>query len=837
MPWIRSARGKRLSVQILALFLSLFLGIQVISTGLQRFYISRNVSHQIDVHLSFGQQVLRQLLAQRQDRLTESLRVLATDFGFRAAIASHDPVTIESALDNHADRLQADLALLYDPNGRLIAKAGDMAAALPHLDLPLADMLGQGGQAFAGRTMVLQGRVHQLIVVPVRAPQVIGWIVMGVPLSQEVVADMRRLTGLSLTLLYPDAGRWRAVMSDAQAVGQAALVADVDRRAHARGGNAPGWLDRLSAASHSCGANALAQTPQPGLGWGRGLSAWLPKLWRSDADLQWRSIPLTPEGSQMVLAVLAQTVDEAMSPYESLLWSGLVLGACGLLVFGLGGSAMAGHITAPLLQLQQSAQSLTRGDYSSQVRVASNDEIGALAHSFEAMRLAVSEREGHIRALAYQDALTGLSNRMSLADALAEALRLRDESPDGKSVAVLMLDLDRFKRVNNSLGYEAGDRLLQLVAARLERLVLRRQGCLARMEGNTFGVLLPASIADERAAVAQELIASFEHAFVIDGHAINLSCSVGTVLAPQDGHEAMGLLRRCAVALQRAKSHRSGVMAFRADMDIQSKEALSLLGDLRQALIKQEFVVYIQPKVSMKNGRVTGGEALIRWAHPSRGLVPPMQFIPFAEETGFVRQMTAWMLEEAAKICQAWHAQGQALTLAVNLSTRDLMDHAVAERIEALIANAGLRPSMLKLEITESSIMDDPVQGRQVLDRLHGLGLQLSIDDFGTGYSSLAYLKDLPVDELKIDRSFVIQMHRDNQSASIVRSVIDLAHNLNLEVVAEGIEDERCWSSLREWGCDVGQGYWMAKPMPVADFMGWMKPWRLPESAPAALSI
>jgi EAL domain-containing protein (putative c-di-GMP-specific phosphodiesterase class I) len=280
------------------------------------------------------------------------------------------------------------------------------------------------------------------------------------------------------------------------------------------------------------------------------------------------------------------------------------------------------------------------------------------------------------------------------------------------------------------------------------------------------------------------------------------------------------------VAMYAAKRRTSGPLMYDASIDAASTQTLSLLSELRQAVERGELRLFLQPKLALDTGRVAGAEALVRWQHPQRGLVPPMDFIPFAEQTGFVRVLTIWVFEEAARQWLALRAQGLTLTLSVNLSTRDLLDQELPQKFSALLTQHRVPAEAFCLEITESAIMDDPQRALGTLNRLSALGFKLSIDDFGTGYSSLAYLKRLPVDELKIDKSFVMSMETDIDDAKIVRSTIDLAHNMGLTVVAEGVENGKVWELLRELNCDQAQGYHMGKPMPAADFMRWSLGWQ-----------
>jgi diguanylate cyclase (GGDEF)-like protein/PAS domain S-box-containing protein len=435
----------------------------------------------------------------------------------------------------------------------------------------------------------------------------------------------------------------------------------------------------------------------------------------------------------------------------------------------------------------------------------------------------VSERKQLERELtrqAFSDQLTGLPNRALLHDRTEQAIRLAGRH--GLVAALLLLDLDRFKEVNDTLGHHHGDLLLQQVAERLQGS-MRDSDTVARLGGDEFAVLLPkvASVQDA-AAVADKLSAAIEAPFTVDGLTLDVDASIGVAAYPDHGAGANELLQRADVAMYAAKAAHLSYVVYDPALDRHSPRRLGLLGQLRRALAAGELVVHYQPKADVRSGRIIGVEALVRWQHPEHGLLSPGEFVPLAETTGLIRPLTSYVLEAALRQCRAWLDAGHELSVAVNLSTRCLLDLALPDQITGLLEDTAVAPERLLLEITESSIMTDPARALEILNRLHALGMQLAIDDFGTGYSSMAYLKSLPVQELKVDRSFV-QHLRDSQSdAVIVRSTVDLGHNLGLRVVAEGVEDEATLQELASLGCDSVQGYYLAKPMPAAELVAWL---------------
>ena len=426
-------------------------------------------------------------------------------------------------------------------------------------------------------------------------------------------------------------------------------------------------------------------------------------------------------------------------------------------------------------------------------------------------------------------ALTGLPNRLQFRDDVQRAIAQADPAAD--HLAVLMLDLDRFKHVNDVLGYASGDRLLAGVADRLQEVV-RDGDVVARLGGDEFALLMHAADVDLAVAVAQRITTAFEQPLLLDDHTVDLSAGLGIAVWPLHASDADALLSRAEVAMYAAKRRTAGAQVYDPAVDSASALNLSLLSELRRAVDNHELRLYLQPKIAIQTGSVCGAEALVRWQHPTRGLVPPMQFIPFAEQTGFIRQLTLWMFEQAAAQQVALAVLG-VRRVSVNLSTRDLLDLELPEKLDAILRRHRALADGFCLEITESAIMDDPQRAESTLNRLAERGYKLSIDDFGTGYSSLAYLKKLPVNELKIDKSFVMAMEKDAGDAKIVRSTIDLAHNLGLTVVAEGVENEAVLTLLHELQCDEGQGYHMSKPLPVDAFCDWVARWQArPPAAP-----
>jgi diguanylate cyclase (GGDEF)-like protein len=436
---------------------------------------------------------------------------------------------------------------------------------------------------------------------------------------------------------------------------------------------------------------------------------------------------------------------------------------------------------------------------------------GGLLLLFATLFRIVAAASRRLRHQAVHDALTGLPNRTLLHRRAERALR-GDELG-----AMLLIDLDRFKEVNDTLGHDYGDELLREVAGRLGRAV-RRGDTLARLGGDEFAVLLDGL--PNRGTVAElagRLQDALREPIALRGVAVELEASIGVALYPEHGTTVGTLLQRADVAMYEAKRGHHGVITYSADRDPYSADRLGLLAELRRALETDELVLHYQPKVAVRTGELTGVEALVRWQHPTRGLLEPDQFVPLAERTGAVADLTRWVVDRALRQQRAWSDAGIDMPVAVNLAAANIVDVTLPDAIAELLERHGVRGDRLECEISEHTVMADPVRGGEVLDRLRALGLRLSLDDFGTGRSSLSYLKRLPLDEVKIDRSFVSGMVEDENDAVIVRSTIDLARNLGLSVVAEGVETAEVMEALDALSCDTAQGYYISRPLPAQE--------------------
>ena len=433
--------------------------------------------------------------------------------------------------------------------------------------------------------------------------------------------------------------------------------------------------------------------------------------------------------------------------------------------------------------------------------------------------------------LAMFDHLTGLPNRLLFFDRVTQAISAAGR--EGSGVGVLLLDLHRFKEVNDTLGHERGDELLRQVGPRLQG-VLRASDSVARLGGDEFGIALAGlNTLSEGEDVARKLTDALDTPFVLDGIDIALGGSIGIARYPDHGDDPDQLLRRAEVAMYVAKTARAPYESYSLEQDTYSTDRLALVAELRRAIDEADLALAYQPMIDLERGMIIGVEALLRWSHASQGPIGPDVFIPLAEHSGLIGRITTYVLEAAATQAQAWREAGLDLTVSVNLSVRDLQRPGLAAAIGATLERHELPAARLQLEITEGSVMDQPDRALATLQELAGVGVGLSVDDFGTGYSSLAYLQRLPVNELKIDRSFVLGLAGSSSDGEIVRSTVGLGHNLGLSIVAEGVEDERSLAFLRDVGCDIAQGFFIARPMPADAVLEWARSsaWQVPVEA------
>lgn len=499
----------------------------------------------------------------------------------------------------------------------------------------------------------------------------------------------------------------------------------------------------------------------------------------------------------------------------TVLASALTLGLLAL----VGALLATRQLNRSLRDLITTVRQIAAGDYGTNFPTKATGELGNLARELGSMQLGIQEREVAIYHLAFYDDLTGLPNinqfRIDLSDQMEAARAV------GSRLAVAMVDFERFKEITDSLGHYVGDRLLSGISTNLQDAAERQMIEIARLGGGEFGLLLPVQGVTEARELVESLLGEIGAAIVIDDLRIDIEASVGITVFPDQGSDAETLLQQAEVAMHVAKERHLGITFYETSHSSHSIHRVGLMGDLRRAVEQNALELEFQPKLHLETGAVDQAEALLRWTHPRLGAVSPAEFIPIAEQTGFIREITAWVMQHSLEQVAQWQRQGLEVSAAVNVSAFDLHDRSLPGRLQEMLESTGVAPDHLVLEITESTVMTDFETGQRVLEDLDALGVLISIDDFGTGYSSLSQLKRLPVQELKIDRSFISQMTKAKDVTQIVRSTIELGHNLGLRVVAEGVESQEALESLRLMGCDLAQGYFVSKPMSAEELVSW----------------
>ena len=541
----------------------------------------------------------------------------------------------------------------------------------------------------------------------------------------------------------------------------------------------------------------------------------LRSLWRGGYEPQFERVD-TPEA--MAAALSSQAWDIVISDYSMPHFSGLaalwVLKQSGLDVPFILMSGTVGEDVA-VEAMKAGAHDYVLKNKPQRLVCAIEREIREAA-----VRRERSLSQERLRYLANYDPLTDLPNRNLFYERLEQTLG--SSRPENKPLALILLDLNDFREINDTMGHQMGDLTLQQIGPRL-RTTLRDRDTVARLGGDEFAVLLPDAKQEDATLAARKILHALEAPFAIGEVNLDAQASLGLALFPEHGDDRDTLMRRADIAMYLAKQSASGYALYSPDRDSYSPERLALVTELHRAIENGDLFLAYQPKIDLRTGHVISLEALARWRHRERGLIPPDQFIAIAEHTGLIKSLTEWVLNAALGQSRMWRNQGLAIPISVNLSARNLHDVNLPEQIDKILHAHGATPEALELEITESVIMSDAARALEILWQIHHMGIALSIDDFGTGYSSLAYLKKLPANSIKIDKSFVMNMTDDENDAMIVRSTIDLAHNLGLKVIAEGVENREVWNRLTELGCDAAQGYYISRPLEAPETTKWLK--------------
>jgi diguanylate cyclase (GGDEF)-like protein len=773
-------RGK-----ILGFFLLLLLAVMVLLLALVYRSTYQHTLRQVASQLDFAHGVLAHELQSRRQAQSAMADLIAKDFTLLGEIADlvaspqQQAQSLSAALESFAARSQASFALVSAPQGQVLAGTSDELQ--PGTPLPWPALLDEDDPESAERLVVFGERVLHINATPIFAPRpnLMGWLLMAFELDDEATRLLAELSGADVALVDGAPGAYRVLASNLAALPRAELAGQ-----HLP--DAPGVF-RFELQS-------LQQV------------ALRAPLGDTHGDLQ---------------VLLMRSLSAELADYQPLQWQLAGIFAIALLLAGLGALWIANTVSRPLSQMVESVRRIAGGDYQVSIQVPTTQaggEVGLLAREFVAMQRGIAEREATISFLAYRDPLTELANRNRFVAELQQAL-LR--CAPGESVAVLLMDLDNFKDLNDTLGHDAGDQLLCQLAERLQQR-LRADEQLARLGGDEFALLIPRCDPGQVIPAAEHYRSALQQPFAVRGISMTLNATLGIALYPDHGESAGSLLQHAEVAMYLGKEQRSPYALYRPELDRHSLLRLALMSELKGAVESGQLSLYMQPKLNIRARCLYGVECLVRWIHPVHGFIPPDEFIPLAEQTGNVCALTRWVVRTAVTQGRAWQEQGLALKTAINVSALDLADPGFAAFIAEQLREQGLNAASLIVEITESAVMADPEQAMGQLQQLCELGVLLSIDDYGTGYSSMAQLKRLPVHELKIDKSFVQDLLSNPDDDIIVRSTVELGHNMGLKIVAEGVETEAILERLDQLGCDIAQGYLLSKPLPPAAFAEWL---------------
>ncbi|WP_460068894.1 putative bifunctional diguanylate cyclase/phosphodiesterase [Pseudomonas sp. H2_E05] len=743
---------------------------------------TRAVENQAQVQLNTGRQVFERLLDLRGRRLQYGLGWLTADGPFKQAVAAGNPAKVLAALRRHGTGIRSSEVFVLGLDGDVMVST--LALFTRGQTFPYRDALRQARRSGLQMLIVaMDGRPYLLVQDQVLDPQPIARVVMGFPMDTLFANELRSMSNLDVSFLSVQAGRPGPLFST-QPVAHQATTFSLLR-------DAP--------------ANAQASI----------------QLFYGERVLSQVVSLANTGGADEVRVLLQSPLEHALESFAPLDRQFLGIALAVLVVSLTGALFLARRVSRPLNALVEAAGRIGSGDYRTPVRVRGHDEFGLLARAFNAMQSGIAVRERQLAHNALHDPLTGLPNRALAMERLGSAISAR------RPVVLLYLGIENYRAINEGFGPE-GVEIMMREASRCLCMSLLASDTAARITGSEFLLLLENTEVDRAVARADRLYALLTEPQHIGHDELRHEVSIGIAAYPADGQQVEELISRAAIARHDAAALPGYLQVYQQDRDLAHQRQITLIRDLRRAAAEGELHLCYQPKLDLKHGQVRQAEALLRWQHPTFGLVSPAEFIPLAERTGSMAGLTQWVIEEAIRQSAEWARRGLLIQLSVNISVDDLADDDLAIRVTALLAQYAVQAEQLIFEITESAIMHNPQQALRVLEQLRGCGISLAVDDFGTGYSSLAQLQRLPVQELKIDQSFVRNLDSTSGDGVIVRSTIEMSHNLGLKVVAEGVEFEPSLKLLKQWNCDTAQGYLISRPLNAMAFERWLRRERAP---------
>ncbi len=763
--------------RILILLIGLVIGAQIVTlvTALARTSATEHTRAQQQI--AAGTRVAEQLLRFRERQLRSAAEVLSSDFGLREAMASSDALTVASALGNLAGRIEAQLAFALDIDGHLLTIGESSDAIDQSTATQFAQSLTTGNSS--NRLMLIDGRAYQVVVSPVRAPDEIGQIVLGFALNANLAEELRRMVGVEVLFTMQ--------------TGDAAQILASTLPAIQQGGNISGLPRELNEPS---------------------------QLKYVDTEYLAASLPLLNSGKAIGITLLKPML-EVRAPFRSLAET---LGSIVLVTLVLAiaaGLIMGRSAVRPIQQLALGAIRVARGDYSSQVEAKGGQELAALANAFNSMQKGIADRETQILHQSRHDAATGLPNRAHLEEWLVDSVEtLRPE----QELVVIVFAVTNIREITAGFGFDMSERLIHRIAQLLAQKESRFR-MVARIDTARFVGALILDNPRELDALVEKAYRQLSQTVESEGVQLRARVVSGVALAPLHTRKATELLRCAEVAVESALSARPRrrIGYFERGSDESQRRRIKIGAVLPADISAGQLSLVYQPKVNMTDRATISAEVLARWRHSELGDVSPAEFVNVAEDTGIASQLTRFVLENALKQLAYWQQSGLQIELAVNLSASDIVDPELVEFILDALRKVRIPAGSLILEITEGAMMTEPQRAARNMELLRVAGVRFSIDDFGTGYSSLSQLQNLAVDELKIDRSFVEAMVKDAESLAIVRSIIELAHGLDLRVVAEGIETEEQWKILSGLHCDYAQGFLISRPVPADELESFVR--------------
>lgn len=759
-------------LKLLTFLIGLVVILEAISYLATRLVINKAVTQNARAELLSGGELFARIMQNKVEQLALSVKVLTEDFGFKDAVATNDEKTIASALINHSARVKADIGILITSDGKLIAS--DQAFGLQIIDEfnHLKEQAQVRGQAYD--IIIVDGRAYQFVMFSVKAPVVIGLAAMGFEIKQDLSVELQRLTGLEVSFVIHDGKQFYYLSGTQKEKSRADLLQQL--QTENKQGEVFVYDELISLA-----------------------------------------VPAARQNNHL-LAVLQVPLSQVLAPFSRLNVQLFLLALVFSVLAGVAALFLARSVTHPVRVLADIARKIAGGFYTTPIAVTSKDELGDLARAFISMQQAIGEREQQVLFQSEHDPLTGLPNRLRIFPELENAISR--SRPLKESVFLLVIDIKNFTQINDELSQEIGDAVLREVGQKIARILTH--GEVLRLGSDEFLAILMSPERETIAELAELIHAAFKTPLLVSGLQVSVEVNIGLATYPQDAESAESLLRRANLALNEGRGSEQRTCWYEQGWDEKHLRRLHLFREFESSLNAGYISLYYQPKINLERPDTLGAEALVRWRHPEMGFVSPDEFIGVIESSGQITILTRWVLKTAIAQLRILLDEKIKITCSVNLSALDLLVDDLPAYVAELLQSHRVPAENLYLEITESAIMREADKCLHNLRRLRDLGVTLSIDDFGTGYSSLSQLKKLPVSELKIDKSFILNLDTSADDQLIVRSTIDLGHTLGLSVTAEGVESEAIKALLKSYGCDTAQGYLYSKPLPAKDFIQWV---------------